>query len=228
MSGIDWFKPIDAYCERVGPEFWAEPFNAISNIFLFLSGLAGFYLISKMKRRSPEPFSVNWLYALSFAACLVGVGSFFFHTYANFLTLWGDIIPIMIFMEIFLAFALREIFGWKWTSTGVGLVVFFVIGLALQLSLPKNLLNGSVTYIHGVLLLLIMVFALAKPQPELARKFSLCLRVFLLSLVFRTFDFAVCDQFAHGTHFIWHTLNGLLLFLIIRIAFFTYSIKAVR
>ena len=25
------FTPLDLYCERLGPEFWAEPLNAISN-----------------------------------------------------------------------------------------------------------------------------------------------------------------------------------------------------
>ena len=24
---MDWTRQIDAYCERVGPEFWAEPLN---------------------------------------------------------------------------------------------------------------------------------------------------------------------------------------------------------
>ncbi|SEN37737.1 hypothetical protein SAMN05216227_101289 [Pseudorhodobacter antarcticus] len=29
---MDWFAPVDIYCERVGAGFWAEPVNALSNL----------------------------------------------------------------------------------------------------------------------------------------------------------------------------------------------------
>jgi hypothetical protein len=38
--------------------------------------------------------------------------------------------------------------------------------------------------------------------------------VLLLSLTFRTLDLAICERFAVGTHFLWHLLNGLVLYLV--------------
>ncbi|SDT92452.1 hypothetical protein SAMN05428979_0445 [Stappia sp. ES.058] len=28
---MDWTASVDAYCERVGTAFWAEPVNALTN-----------------------------------------------------------------------------------------------------------------------------------------------------------------------------------------------------
>ncbi len=42
--------------------------------------------------------------------------------------------------------------------------------------------------------------------------------VFAVSLLFRSIDLAVCGFWDIGTHFLWHTLNGLLLFLLMRAA----------
>jgi hypothetical protein len=39
-----------------------------------------------------------------------------------------------------------------------------------------------------------------------------------VSLVFRSIDMAVCDAMPLGTHFLWHSLNGLALYLLLRAA----------
>ncbi|CAN0216748.1 unnamed protein product, partial [Chrysoparadoxa australica] len=28
---MDWTRAVDGYCERMGPEFWSEPMNAVRN-----------------------------------------------------------------------------------------------------------------------------------------------------------------------------------------------------
>ena len=40
--------------------------------------------------------------------------------------------------------------------------------------------------------------------------------VFTLSVAFRTVDIAVCAAFPLGTHFLWHSLNGVVLYLLLR------------
>ena len=37
---MDWSAPIDAYCERLGPQFWAEPVNAATNGAFLIAALA--------------------------------------------------------------------------------------------------------------------------------------------------------------------------------------------
>jgi hypothetical protein len=39
-----------------------------------------------------------------------------------------------------------------------------------------------------------------------------------VSLALRTADFAVCDAFPPGTHFIWHVLNATVLYVLLRTA----------
>ena len=34
---MDWSTPVDLYCERLGPSFWAEPVNAFSNAAFLIS-----------------------------------------------------------------------------------------------------------------------------------------------------------------------------------------------
>ena len=41
--------------------------------------------------------------------------------------------------------------------------------------------------------------------------------VFAVSLTFRTIDEPLCSQIAFGTHFLWHILNSLVLFLLLRV-----------
>ena len=42
------------------------------------------------------------------------------------------------------------------------------------------------------------------------------LAVFSLALVFRTVDSMICPYFQIGTHFLWHILNGVLVYLSVR------------
>ena len=39
-----WLTPVDNYCERIDPGFWAEPLNALSNTAFILAAAYGFYL----------------------------------------------------------------------------------------------------------------------------------------------------------------------------------------
>jgi hypothetical protein len=37
-----WSTPIDLYCERADPSFWAEPVNALSNCAFLIAAAAAF------------------------------------------------------------------------------------------------------------------------------------------------------------------------------------------
>jgi hypothetical protein len=41
--------------------------------------------------------------------------------------------------------------------------------------------------------------------------------VFCVALVCRSIDLVVCRQFPIGTHFLWHLLNGLVVYLAMRV-----------
>ena len=38
---MNWSQPVDLYCERLDPSFWAEPLNAFTNLsFLIAAAIA--------------------------------------------------------------------------------------------------------------------------------------------------------------------------------------------
>lgn len=39
------FTPVDIYCERLGPSFWAEPFNAVTNASFLIAAWFAWRLI---------------------------------------------------------------------------------------------------------------------------------------------------------------------------------------
>ena len=40
--------------------------------------------------------------------------------------------------------------------------------------------------------------------------------IFIVSLALRIVDLDICDAFPLGTHFLWHVLNAVLLYLLLR------------
>ena len=82
---------IDDYCERLGPGMWAEPLNVISNLSFFVAA----WLLWRYARKNRMKDTGG--YMLIALIAVIGVGSTLFHTFANRLTEWMDVIPIMLF-----------------------------------------------------------------------------------------------------------------------------------
>jgi hypothetical protein len=64
--------------------------------------------------------------------------------------------------------------------------------------------------------LLAMSAWLAWHHAPAARALGLASVVFCISLTLRTVDLTLCARFPLGTHFLWHMLNGLLLWIVSR------------
>jgi hypothetical protein len=217
-----WNGQLFSYCERaLNGAFWAEPFNAISNAAFWIAAVAA---LAYWLRTSKD--GRHWvdlvLIALLF---IIGTGSFLFHTYATRWAVLADVFPIIAFMLLYLGCAAKRFLGWNWLATLLGVAVFFVI---LQQAEKIHCgsgpcLNGSIGYIPAFAVLVIiggMLYASAHPA---GRSLIAAGLIFGASLVFRTFDRTICDATdigltngPVGTHFVWHTLNALLLFLLIR------------
>ena len=73
---MNWLEPIDNYCERLDPSFWAEPLNALSNASFIVAGM----LLLQWRRL---PMRSLPALALILTVLVIGVGSFLFHTFAN-------------------------------------------------------------------------------------------------------------------------------------------------
>jgi Ceramidase len=99
---MNWFEPVRAYCERNGPEFWAEPANAVTNA-AFLAAAA----LAARRASATDPVDRPCL-GLAALIAVVGVGSFLFHTLAVSWSMLADVIPIALFIYAYLAVALRR------------------------------------------------------------------------------------------------------------------------
>jgi hypothetical protein len=220
------------YCERgTNAALGAEPINAISNAGFLLAALIAWQLLLWRPReeRSADQFL---LVALAF---LIGFGSLAFHLYADEGTALADIVPIGLFMLVYLGFALNRFLavppGWT-VLLAVGFTV--LVGAAMHVycweggvGLPgtvadaKPCLNGSVAYLPALAALIVVGMVLVERHHRAGPYIAWAAVVFAVSIVFRSVDLSFCDQVVIdgrkvGTHFIWHLLNAVVLFLLLR------------
>ena len=70
---MDWTGAVDEYCERMSPEYWAEPVNAVTNLAFVLAA------VIMWRRVVGMPLAR----ALCVVLSAIGVGSYLFHTHAQ-------------------------------------------------------------------------------------------------------------------------------------------------
>jgi hypothetical protein len=206
---MNWSTPVAFYCERTSAAFWAEPVNALTNAAFLLAAIAAFVLWRRAGGRDLPALALIVLLAL------IGLGSFAFHTLATRGAALLDVIPIAIFIYGYLALALCRFLKLGWLPTLAILVGYIALSRGLSLFVPPGTLNGSIDYLPALAAMLIMLgFVPAEVRPAI----GLAATVFCVSLAFRTIDRAICGAFPLGTHFIWHVLNAVVLFVLLRTA----------
>ena len=197
-------KHIDIYCERLDPGLWAEPINAITNAAFIIAGFAALFL---------KPSGKDYiLVALIFA---MGIGSALFHTFATLWAMIADVLPILLYQISFII--LYTLHVMKKSPKFLSLLLFgFIISMVVAMQLPREWLNGSLEY--GPALLFVSGFAIWHYKNAFQEKFTLAAAAltFLVSLIFRSVDMSVCETFPLGTHFLWHCLNAVVLYLTAR------------
>ena len=207
-----WSVQIDAYCERVGFGFWAEPLNAVTNAaFLIAAAVAGWALY---RRGRLEPGS-SVLLALLVA---IGVGSFLFHTVATRWAALADTLPIGLFIVAYLMLTLQRGFRLGWGIAIPAGIAFVPLAGALGYGIAfwtGGLFGGSSAYMPALLVLVVCALLLLRIHPGVARNLLIAAGLFVASLTFRTLDAPLCGSVPFGTHFMWHVLNATLLGLLI-------------
>ena len=200
----NWFESVDIYCERLDASFWAEPLNAMSN----LSFIAAGFLLWRL--RSPRASLIATL------VILIGLGSFSFHTFANRLTGLIDVLVIAIYLVTF-AFLIPKQWSRKSLLIQLGSTLLFIIIIVLT-QLLMNLLKPSLPwlppgmYVGAWLALIMYAVATQYSNKPAARFLWVAVFVFPFSLLSRQVDMPLCDL-TSGSHWLWHLLNGLTLYL---------------
>ena len=198
---------LDLYRERnLSPDFWAEPFNALTNVSFLLG--AAFALDFAIRRRATSPLTIVFISV----AGLIGFGSFYFHTVPNRFTISLDIAPIVLFQVLFLWLLSHKMLSMsRWASAAI---VIGVVGSSFVLFPFHEPMNGSLFYIP----LLVVMWTLgtvwaerSKAEPYLLVAAASC---FTLAVAARSSDWMV--PWPVGTHFVWHLLNGAVVYLALR------------
>lgn len=205
---------LDIYCERTAPGLWHEPLNTLTNLgFLLAAGLLLRQYLQVYRGRHAQGWDRLLLIALLAA---IGVGSGLWHLTAQRWAMLADVLPIAGFISVFLLVFLLRVAGLGLLTTLSLFMLYHGVNWAVQASLPPDFLNGSVFYLPTWLALVLMTLWLAHKGHTQWQGYAWASGLFLVSLSLRTVDQAWCGWLPMGTHFIWHLLNALLLYLLVR------------
>jgi hypothetical protein len=203
---------ISLYCERTLPGLWEEPLNAITNLAFII---ASAFTLLLYRRQSTFSVAAHWdfllLITLMFA---IGIGSGLWHFYPTRLTVLADVIPILLFINVYLLSFFHRVIGFKWRGLVLTFVLFLFLNAMMVFAFPRNFLNGSIFYGPGWIVLISIGTYLFAVKHHLRGRLLAAGGIFTVSLVFRTMDREVCQWVPLGTHFIWHVLNAWLLYLL--------------
>jgi hypothetical protein len=199
---------IDIYCERTGPEFWSEPINAVTNLaFLISAALLARRILAgdPAVRRDPVP----WLFTgLVF---VIGLGSGLFHTFAMRWAMLADVIPIALFILLYTYFALsRFVRSGAWIALAA---VAAVLAVAMSVPALTGFRGGS--YAAALLAMVVIgLFLVVRRRHPAGPALLAAAGVFIVSLALRTADEPLCATIPMGTHYWWHILNAIVLYIV--------------
>jgi hypothetical protein len=208
---VDWLRVVDGYCERTDASYWAEPLNALSNASFLVAAWASWRLAA---REGDAGGSV-----LAAILALIGVGSWLFHTHAQVWAMLLDVAPIQGFILVYIGLATVRFFAAPWWAGVLAAVAFVPASAAVASGIGAVFgpLNGSTGYLPVPMLILGYAAALHRRAPEAAWGLAVGAGMLVVSLFFRTIDAAVCGAFPGGTHFLWHLMNGVMLWWMMRV-----------
>jgi ceramidase len=203
---------VDNYCERTDGSFWSEPLNAVSNVSFLIAAVIAWILIRRTSRRTGLP--VGELYALPVMIFLIFLGSSAFHTTATRWGLAADSGSIGIFMVYFIALWPKLYWDLPWRRAWLGGPIFLAFTALVTVTL-RQLPGMYLAAFIGLLVLAGFLFFSKDPQRRPHWRWYLAAAlVFAVSLTARTLDEPLCGAMPIGTHYIWHALNGVVLYLV--------------
>ena len=203
-------QPLDIYCERVGAGYWAEPLNAVSNAAFVIAALVMWWRV----RGEGLPLAT----ALCAVLAIIGVGSYLWHTHAQVWAVMVDSGAIAVFTVLFVFAANRDFLGLPlWQAAGATALFFPYAAVTVPIFERLPFFAISSGYWPLPLLMVIYAALLRRRAPATGRGLLIAAALVTVSLILRSLDEPLCAAIPVGTHFLWHTLNGVLLAWIIEV-----------
>jgi hypothetical protein len=196
------------YCERLGPGLLAEPLNALTNVAFFLAAWAAWTAARRARARTPA------IAVLTALIPTIGVASTLFHTLATGWARAADLLSIVLFQLAYLWIYGRRMVGLGRAPLAAVLALFAAAVWAARLQ--PEVLTGSLTYAPALAMSVALGVHHYRTRAERRLDLLVAGGAFVVAIVFRTIDRAVCPVFPLGTHFVWHLLIPIVAYLYVR------------
>jgi len=210
---MESIQQLFGVCERLHDGFWQEPLNAISNLAFVYAA----FRLYRFYQQHPEIQKLRTIdiRTLIFFIGAIGVASFIFHTTPNYYTELLDIVFIVAFVLLYFFTVLVRVIHAHWFDIIICTTAYLGFTYALVNQFP-NALNDSIGYLSTMTSLVFLAIYFNIRQRPSAQSYLLAALIGVISLFFRSIDNAVCDLIPIGTHFLWHTLNAILMYILTR------------
>lgn len=198
---------MDLYCERAAPGLFEEPFNTFTNIVFLIAAWRAW-----VTGRDLNALTTGTRLLIALLVC-IGIGSTLFHSFATEWASLMDVAPILLFQLCYLWLYVRNLMG-RGIGAALGLTTIFLV--TVYFTQPfRNVLNGSLLYAPALILLGCLGLYHFQSKKRGRHLLITAMGLLIISLFFRTIDRVVCSDLPVGTHFIWHLLNGIVLYLVV-------------
>ena len=192
---------VIAYCERTEFSYWSEPVNAITNAAFIAAAMLVW----------PQTRGMPLARAMAMVLAVIGLGSFLWHTHATRWAGLADVIPILIFILLYLFAATRDFLRLHPLWAVAAVLLFLPYAAAFSWAAGQILPGLGASAAYFSVAALIALYGLILRGTPTGRGLLGGAGILCVSLGFRMADGPVCAVFPLGTHFMWHLLNALML-----------------
>ena len=199
---MNWFAPVDGYCERIDGSFWSEPLNAITNIFFLVAAI---WVLRREGLNSTARI-------LAIILGMIGFASFLFHSFAQTWAGALDVLLILLFTLFYLFAASKDFLG---VPRSIALVItlgYFPFSIVVDwLTLPLTFLGSTRVYMPILILIILFSLLIYTRLPKVSRGLAIGAFILMTSMIARILDVPLCQTIPIGTHFLWHVMNAVML-----------------
>ena len=169
---------------------------------------AAFLIVAIWAWRRPDLPVMGRVLAVILA--LIGIGSFLFHTFAQTWAGLADVLPILMFILVYIYVATRDYFQVASWVAWLAVIGFFPFAAVIGWLISDWEFLGS-TRGYVPVPILIYAYLLRHRLPNVARGLTMGVGILAASMIARWADEPLCHIHPIGTHFLWHILNAVML-----------------